>query len=150
MMLLVIGLMFVGSLFIGASIQAQERRMEVVSVECHDARCENSLELAVNRIDSLRYGWSQNLRINWYASSLATGEEVMQRGPCSEGWGAVIECTLPGRDTVPTFCFKEQNLTRAACTMCVAQLIDSCVRAGAEEEDDVFVIEDCQCGGGPP
>jgi hypothetical protein len=150
MMLLVVGLMFLGSLFIGASIQAAESRIEVVSVERTDARGENTLEVVVNRIDSPGDGRNQNWRIDWHASSLATGEGVMQRVPCTEGWGAVIECTLPGSDSVPTFCFKEQNHTRAACMMCVAQLIDSCVRAGAEEEDDVFVTEDYQCGGGPP
>ena len=171
MMLPVFGLMFVWSLSIGASIQATERRNEGQEVftptpqpqitpreeNVPDVFAMTSwniskafFEVVVNWTDSPGDDWNQNSRINWHASSLATGEEVVQRVPCTEGWGAVIECTLPGSDTVPTFCFKEQNPTRAACTMCVAQLIDSCVRAGAEEEDDVFVTEDCQCGGGPP
>jgi hypothetical protein len=87
-----------------------------------------SFEVVVYRIDLLGDGWNQHLRIDWHASSSATGG-VVQPVPCTTGWDAIVQCTSDDPNIPPKFdnCPADQNPTFDDCKRCVASLIGACM-----------------------
>ena len=80
--------------------------------------------------------------------SWAPSEAPVPPEPCRfGGFGATISCTIPGKEEPDRIsCFRENNPTVAACEACVSNVIASCARQGAVEED-IFVSHPCQCSG---